>query len=160
MGVPQVRHTCQIHLHNVTKIRTQRPTDSLSTSLDKCFYRIVRFRHCDIHTQRAVNETIKRDIETRTTGWRQCIKCPQLQVSFRKRAQISRALLREPVYIQIWHPVHRCHPVLTCNRTSSDQHVQGAARSRNRDLYEKTPVKVKTTIKRGQLALYLTDSLL
>jgi len=44
------------------------------------------------------------------TGWRRCIGCLKLQVSFRKRATSYRALLREMTYND-GHPMGLCHPV-------------------------------------------------
>ena len=40
----------------------------------------------------------RRDRTATTTGWRRCIGCLNLQVSFRKRANNYRALLRKMTY--------------------------------------------------------------
>jgi len=44
------------------------------------------------------------------TGWRRCIGCLKLQVSFHKRATNYRALLRKMTY-EVRHPTHLRHPV-------------------------------------------------
>jgi len=57
------------------------------------------------------------------TGWRRCIECLKLQVSFRKRATNYRALLRNITYKKRRHRTHLRHPAAVYSEKKGEMYI-------------------------------------